>query len=92
MKRSLDFKFFKLWFKIFFEVLKRYKISLFLSFLVILLISFAQYKYKVFANPNSINLGLIGTYQEHDLPYEVTKLISDSLVEADDKGRMILGK
>ncbi len=37
---------------------------------------------------NQLSEGIIGTYQEHDLPEVVTRLISQSLVEADENGRM----
>ncbi len=49
---------------------------------------FAQYKFKIFYNSNSITLGFIGTYQEHDLPKEVTRLLSQSLVEEGGDGRI----
>lgn len=35
-----------------------------------------------------VRIGLIGTYQEHDIPLEVTKLISESLVTTDENGRV----
>lgn len=78
----------KLGILIFIEVLKRYKAEFIAGFLIILLSLFAQFKFKLFFNSNSITLGLIGTYQEHDLPEEVTKLISKGLVEADNNGRI----
>lgn len=78
----------RLWLKILVEVLRRYRLALFLSLLVLILISFAQIKFKVFSDSNYISVGLIGTYQEHDIPIEVTRLISDPLVEADQQGRM----
>lgn len=47
-----------------------------------------QIKFKLLTNHASISLGLIGTYQEHDLPIEVTRLISQGLVEVDEAGRI----
>jgi len=78
MKKILNFKNLKLGFLIFIEVIKRNKISLALSLVATALIFFAQYKFKLFYDPNSISIGLIGTYQEYDLPLEVTRLISQS--------------
>jgi|SRR3989344_2823196 len=88
MKKILNFKNLKLGFLIFIEVIKRNKISLALSLVATALIFFAQYKFKLFYDPNSISIGLIGTYQEYDLPLEVTRLISQSLVEEDSDGRI----
>ena len=36
---------------------------------------------------NSISLGLVGTYQEHDLPSEVSNLMSHGLISWDSSGR-----
>lgn len=36
----------------------------------------------------TLRIGLIGTYQEHDLPKEVTELVSDPLVKIDKDGRV----
>ncbi len=43
---------------------------------------------RLFSSQNTLRLGLIGTYQEHDLPAEVTKLLSTGLVEASSEGRI----
>lgn len=37
--------------------------------------------------PNTLTEGIIGTYQEHDLPDFVTNLLSDPLIEISDDGR-----
>lgn len=59
------------------------------GFLVILFILILlQIKFNIFYSPNSIRIGLVGTYQEHDLPTEVLNLISNSLIMADENGRM----
>lgn len=47
-----------------------------------------QLKLNLINSQNSIRVGLIGTYQEHDLPIEVTRLISAGLVEALADGRI----
>lgn len=69
------------------EVIKRNKFWLILFLLIIFLSVLAQVKFRLFYNPNQLSLGFIGTYQEHDLPQEVTRLISQSLIEMDEKGR-----
>lgn len=55
--------------------------------MIFLLLIFAQIKLNLFYQPNSIRLGFVGTYQEHDLPQEVTKLVSEGLVTTDESGR-----
>lgn len=82
------FKNFKLAVLIAVEILKRNKLSLTVGFIATLLIIFAQIKFKLFYSTNTLTLGFIGTYQEHDLPTEVTKLISQSLVEPDKDGHI----
>lgn len=47
-----------------------------------------QFKFNLFYDTNVLRIGLIGTYQEHDLPTEVTRLISKSLISFDDSGRV----
>lgn len=48
------------------------------TFVAIILIAI-QLRFHFFSSPASIRIGLIGTYQEHDLPEELTKLISNGL-------------
>lgn len=79
----------KLFWLIFIGILKRFKYWLILMVLAVALFVFAQVKFNLFYNPNQISLGFIGTYQEHDLPEEVTRLISQSLVASDEKGRIV---
>lgn len=55
---------------------------------ILLVVILAQAKFNLFYSNNILRLGLVGTYQEHDLPQEVTRLVSQSLVEADANGRM----
>lgn len=73
---------------IFWEYLKRNTNFILLSIIILTITFVAQFKFNLFYSPNTLNLGLIGTYQEYDLPYEVTKLASDSLVKADENGRI----
>lgn len=53
------------------------------------LLIFLQLKFDYLRLNNSgLSEGFIGTYQTNDLPPEVTKLVSKSLVESDENGRM----
>lgn len=45
-----------------------------------------QYKFSLFYPTNMVRVGLVGTYQEHDMPFEVTRLISKSLLITDENG------
>lgn len=56
------------------------------AFLIILII--LQTKFNLFYSQNIIRIGLVGTFQEHDLPEEVTKFVSTPLVEAGSDGRI----
>lgn len=87
MKTYLSFKNLRLSFLILVKLLKRNAANFISILLAILITIFVQYKFALFYNPNTISLGFIGTYQEHDLPLEVTRLLSQSLVEADVAGR-----
>lgn len=88
MKKIIKFRALKLWFLITLKILKRHKIVLALIFLTISFILIAQLKFNLFYYSNSISLGFIGTYQEHDLPQEVTRLISQGLVKEGMDGRI----
>src|SRR3989338_3882894 len=87
MRNFLSFINLKVSFLILVKLLKRNAVNLILIFLIILIAIFSQLKYQFFYNINNIILGFIGTYQEHDLPLEVTRLLSQSLAEADTAGR-----
>ncbi|MBI2597038.1 hypothetical protein HYW41_02690 [Candidatus Daviesbacteria bacterium] len=85
----------KLWFLIALEFIKRHKGIFSVSFFIVTVVLFAQIKFKLLSKPYSISIGFIGTYQEHDLPAEVTELISQPLVETDEngkvKGKLVIG-
>ncbi len=83
-----SFRALKLWVLIAFGYVKRAKLWFFLGFLTVALVIFAQVEFSLFYNPNTLTIALIGTYQEHDLPVQVTNLISDSLVKPDENGRL----
>lgn len=72
------------------NLIKRH-LRIFLLFATALFIAiFLQFKFN-FLNMglNTVSEGLIGTYQEHDLPSEVTRLLSQGLVESDESGRFV---
>lgn len=49
-----------------------------------------QFKFNVLSfTPNTVTEGLVGTYQAHDLPGEVTRLLSQGLVKTDQSGKVI---
>lgn len=84
----MNFKALKLSFLIFFEYVKRnlkWFLLIFLGFLVFL---FVQYKFNLFFSSSVLRIGLVGTYQEHDIPQDVTKLLSRSLVKTGKDGKM----
>lgn len=56
--------------------------------LLVLVLIVVQVKFHLFYKPNTLRIGLIGTYQQHDLPYELTSLFSSGLTRADKDGRI----
>lgn len=70
------------------EYIKRNKIPVIVVLLVIVLLTFFQLKFNLFHSQKTLRVGLVGTYQEHDLPLEVTRLISTGLLEASYSGRL----
>lgn len=70
------------------EFLKRQKFYFLAGILIVLVLIFAQFKFNLFYSKNSLRVGLVGTYQEHDLPEEVTKLVSSSLILPDGNNRV----
>jgi len=77
----------KLFFIIFFKVLgRKWK-----RILAVLFITGFSIFALILVNPlksTSVSEGIIGTYQTHDIPQVVTKLLSESLVEFDENGRV----
>ncbi len=55
---------------------------------ILLVLVLLQIKCNLFFSENVLRIGLIGTYQQHDLPREVTELISAGLVQADPENRI----
>lgn len=66
---------------IFIEYLKRHKAAVLLGLVLFAILVFLQVKFNLIYETNTIRIGIIGTYQEHDLPLEFTRLLSESLVE-----------
>ena len=70
------------------EYLKRNKFWFAWTASILIILVILQVEFKLFYPPNIIRVGLVGTYQEHDLPEEVTNLTSTGLVQADSEGRI----
>lgn len=66
------------------EIIRRNKKYFLLGVAAIVLLAFIQIKFNLFYTGNSIRIGLIGTFQEHDLPSDVTRLISSGLIIMDE--------
>lgn len=88
MSRFFDRQSLKIFFLIAFHYLKRNIYIVVFSIFAVITLFFLQLQYKIFFPENILTEGFIGTYQEHDLPLEVTRLISKGLVEVDSAGRM----
>lgn len=78
---------FKIGLLILINLIKRWLKIIALSLAGIIIFLTIIFKLSLFENPK-LSEGIIGTYQEHDLPDSVTHLLSQSLVEADQEGRM----
>lgn len=83
----LSLKLVKLWILICRKYLRRYLKVVFLLSGLLVSFLFLQFKFHLFADTNSIRIGMIGTYQEHDIPLEVLHLVSKSLVEDLEDGK-----
>jgi peptide/nickel transport system substrate-binding protein len=60
------------------------------GFLIVLSVIFLLIKFSpALRNTTSISEGIIGTYQEHDLPETVTRLLSEGLIDTDPSGRVL---
>lgn len=70
------------------EHLKRNWLLAVLILFFLLALFFLQLKFNLFFRNNVLRLGLVGTYQEHDLPDEVVKLTSRGLVAAGEDSRI----
>lgn len=70
-----------------FKYVSRKRRVILVSLVILALISFLLYKFKP-ASTTSLTEGMIGTYQEHDLPEPFTSLISAGLTKTDENGRI----
>ncbi|MBI2337749.1 ABC transporter substrate-binding protein [Candidatus Daviesbacteria bacterium] len=84
----MNLKSLRLYLLIILEYLKRKKWLIIGGILGIIVIVAIQLKFNLLNSEEVLRVGLIGTYQEHDLPEELTKLISAPLVEASSDGRI----
>lgn len=80
----MNFKSLRLYSLIAIEYLKRNIVIVIGTMAVILLLIFFQSRLNFFKKQDIIRIGLVGTYQEHDLPFEVTHLLSSGLVKIND--------
>lgn len=79
---------FKVFLLIVVQFLRRNKIWVVIGLASVIFLIFAQQTFGIFKPKQILREGMVGTYQEHDLPAEVTELISDGLVEMDEAGRI----
>lgn len=70
------------------QILKRNKFWVLGVVVVLIILALIQAKFNFLYSKNTVRLGLIGTYQTHDLPLEVTTLISEGLVTTEADGRI----
>lgn len=84
----MNFKALKLSFLICFEYIKRNSKWFILALLALSVLLFVEYKFGLFFSNSILRIGLVGTYQEHDIPQDVTKLLSRSMVKPGSDGKM----
>lgn len=73
---------------IFLKYLDRHRMWVVGTVAIIFILLVAQLKFNLFYSTNMLGVGLVGTFQEHDLPTEATSLVSESLVNVDSEGRI----
>lgn len=69
--------------------LKRNTFWIIIGFFAVIFLIVAQIRFGIFYSNSVLTEGFIGTFQEHDLPVEVLRLISRSLVKTDEQGRIV---
>ncbi len=82
-------KFIKLFSLIAKEYFKRYRALLFFLISGIFILALFLKTGLIGFQDTSITEGIIGTYEQHNLPETVTQLLSSGLTEFDEKGRVI---
>lgn len=70
------------------EYIKRNKQLFALTIIFFVSLILTQLKFNILFGKSDLRIGLVGTYQEHDIPQDVGKLLSKGLVEADENGQM----
>lgn len=71
-------------------LLKRNKQAIFFCFLALIITALLQYKFNFLGiNKNTLSEGFIGTYQQHDIPIEVTRLLSSGFLETGSNYRIV---
>ncbi|MFH1536253.1 MAG: ABC transporter substrate-binding protein [Patescibacteria group bacterium] len=78
----------KLYLLILFGYLRRNTGWVVLVFAAVAILLILQAKLNLFTQDNVVRIGIVGTFQEHDLPFEVTSLLSTGLLKADSNGRI----
>ncbi len=78
----MNFKALKLSFLIAFEYTKRNSKWFIFGLISLPILFFVEYKFGLLFSDSILRVGLVGTYQEHDIPQDVTKLLSRGLVKA----------
>lgn len=79
----------RLYFLVCLEYFKRNWQAVILIAASIAAITFFAFKFNIISTSAAFSEGFIGTYQQHDLPIEVTRLISSGLVEASKDGKVV---
>lgn len=78
----------RVWILITLEVIRRNIIWFWFGLILFAAAFILQFKFSLFYPANIVRIGLIGTYQEHDLPDKLTGLVSQSLVTVGEDGRV----
>lgn len=87
---SLKLKQLKLNWLILVKYTSRHKKNFMIFTVIILLLFFGVYKlYPILSASRALSEGVVGTYQEHDIPEVVLNLISDPLVDVDPTGHAV---
>lgn len=83
------FSFLRLGYLISLKYSQRHYLKVLFGIVIVIFLAIVQNKISLlYLNSNILSEGLIGTYQEHDLPQEIMNLLSESLVKPDNHGRM----
>ena len=78
----------KLLFLIAFAYIKRQKVYFLTFAFAVLALLLVQFQFHILNSEKSIRIGMVGTYQEHDIPTDVISLLSESLVRTDESNRI----